>query len=306
VIHRITVNDPEKAAVPWWSKVKWLQGMKSLDFGPGLNVLFGPNGSGKSTVLTLLARMLCCEQGDTQMVSSTATQDLYGFDRVFPDGVLPEHDGSPIVHYDPAKTVGLFGGGAAFDWDFGDLGIQNTRLKASTGQTAIVRMGRVLEAAVKGAWSEVEFRQWTPESLKEQHPELPTFLKGDGTKQCPTLLMDEPSRSLDLNTEIRLMKILADVAAGALRSSWQPTASLPCTSRTPSSSTPSPVTAPSPGRRQRSTSCRPCSGTRNGLRSSRTTSGRRKKTQRSSPAFPDNPPLEPPTWRRWSTRAVFG
>ena len=42
----------------------------SLDFGPGLNVLFGPSGSGKTTILSALAGLLRPERGRVELAGS--------------------------------------------------------------------------------------------------------------------------------------------------------------------------------------------------------------------------------------------
>lgn len=41
----------------------FLKDRPTLDFKPGLNIVFGPNGSGKSTVLRMLAESMCAFQG---------------------------------------------------------------------------------------------------------------------------------------------------------------------------------------------------------------------------------------------------
>lgn len=210
MIHGIRVNntDPKQTVCPWWHEVPWLKGKTEIPLGPGLNVIFGRNGSGKSTVLSTIAKLLCCETGDRQLIGQWTTRDLYeghGDKGTLKLGVEPLHDGSPIVHFDPSKTVGLFGG--AFDWDFGDMGIRNAMFKGSSGQTSLMRMDTCLAAALKGKWPKVEWK-----IPKDRFNDLVKFLEGDGTKVRPTLLMDEPSRSLDLRTEIRLFQLLQKIA----------------------------------------------------------------------------------------------
>lgn len=216
MIHEIRITNPSRSSVPWWSKVPWLQGKDKIEFKPGLNIIYGPNGSGKSTVLTLIARMLCCEQGDVQSIGDWSTRDLYDRSKKFLDGVLPIHDGAPIMHYDPSKTVGLFGG--SFDYDFMDQGVVNACYKGSTGQTGIVRMARHLDALFKGQWPKgVEYKGvCSAKNLKKSKPELAGFLRGNLSRGMeatgiPTMLLDEPSRSLDLRTEIKFLERLADL-----------------------------------------------------------------------------------------------
>lgn len=209
MIYKLRVVDPTKAALPWWSEVEWLKGRTEINFGPGLNILFGKNGSGKSTVLKGIAKMLCCLDGDQQLVGDHTCFDFSEYDAVLKEyrikmGVVPEHDGSPIMHFDPSQKVGLVGGG--FDWDFMDSGLRNTMFKGSAGQTCIMRMNRALSIALGHAeWPEVIWKG-------RQRPELVALFKGDGKRVRPTLLMDEPSSNLDLRTEIRLMEILQKIA----------------------------------------------------------------------------------------------
>lgn len=215
MIYKLAVNsrDPKQAITPWWFQVEWLKSKHEIEFGPGLNVIWGENGSGKSTVLTAIAKPLCCFDGDHQLVGEWTAADMTEYDhktgtRPLKTGILPVHDGSPIMHFDPSQAVGLMGGG--FDWDFGDAGIQNAMFKGSSGQTTLMRMNRAIVTALdpKVPWPEVQWKGRKPEYM----PELAEFLKGDGNRVRPTLLLDEPSRSLDLIKEIRLFKLLQKIA----------------------------------------------------------------------------------------------
>ena len=209
MIYKLLVKDPTKAALPWWNTVEWLKDRTEIEFGPGLNILFGKNGSGKSTVIKSIAKVLCCLDGDQQLVGDYTCTDLSEYDagdkkHKLRLGVVPEHDGSPIIHFDPSHTVGLIGGG--FDWDFGDVGLRNTMFKGSAGQTCLMRMNRALGIALgHSAWPEVVWKT-------HQRPELVELFQGDGKRVRPTLLMDEPSSNLDLNTERRLFQVLKKIA----------------------------------------------------------------------------------------------
>ena len=77
MISSIRISDPTATCVPWWPEVEWLKGRETLEFTPGLNILWGPNGSGKSTVLTLLARLFHCEQAGEQKYTQTSVGKLF-------------------------------------------------------------------------------------------------------------------------------------------------------------------------------------------------------------------------------------
>lgn len=214
MIHRVVVRsqNPKEAACPWWFKVNWLATKSKIEFGDGLNVIFGGNGTGKSTLLTTIAKLLCCFDGDQQLVGQFTLSDITDWDgdtrtRTLKRGVDVEHDGSPIMHFDPSQIAGLIGGG--FDWDFGEAGIQNTMFKGSHGETTMMRMTRALSTALDPEipWPEVKWK------VSEAHAtQIAKFLKGDGNRVRPTLLLDEPSKSLDLTKEIRLFQVLQKIA----------------------------------------------------------------------------------------------
>ena len=205
MIRNITVTNKTKCVVPWWDKAKGTKDIETLEFKPGLNCLYGPNGSGKSTILAAIAKMLCCHQGGRQKVTGEAVREVYTHEGLR-DGVLPDHDGSPIMYFDPGAAVGLIGGMAGFDPDIMFEGAQNCTFHGSSGQITGQRMMPVLDAILKGKWpTQVE---WTAHNHEGRYDWLGTFLKGTGDKTCPTLLLDEPSRSLDLRSELGLWRII--------------------------------------------------------------------------------------------------
>lgn len=213
MIHSVQITDPKRCCVPWWGAVPWLQDKTEIEFKPGLNVIYGPNGSGKSTLLKLLARTLCCSQGGEQYVTREAVlghEGLQTYGRAW-DGVVPIHDGAPVMHFDPGRAVGLIGGLAGFDHDFFDEGVSNTMMRASDGQTNLQRMVKFLDAAFKGKWSKLRWQL-----KQENYPELAAFLGGNlpegvDSTDIPTILLDEPTRSLELRAEIALMRRLAEI-----------------------------------------------------------------------------------------------
>jgi ABC-type cobalamin/Fe3+-siderophores transport system ATPase subunit len=212
MIRKVVITDPTKCCVPWWKDVPWLKGKTEITFQPGLNVLFGPNGSGKTTLLTLLARSLCCEQGNVQKVTQDALHHLVPLslrsEVEYNNGVLPDHDGGPVLHFDPSKAVGLCHG--SFDYDFMIQGVVNVTTHVSAGQTTLHRIDDILGAIIEDKWPALDVHEGRH---GDRLPEwFATFLRGTGEKGPPTVLLDEPSRSLDVGREIRLLEILSLVA----------------------------------------------------------------------------------------------
>ena len=216
MITRIDITDPTKTAVKWWNEVKLLKGKTTIDFKPGLNIIFGPNGSGKSTILTLLARMFHCHQGDVPLVTQTSLGDVCGgFGRNDPMqvGALPIHDGASVLHFDPTQTVGLFGG--SFDWDFGDMGLQNCMAKGSAGETTLRRMDKVL--GMLAGLVPIPTCGWKGEHYKatDTGKTVAAFLAGNlegASVGEPTFLLDEPDRSLAIPLQRALLTKLAEFA----------------------------------------------------------------------------------------------
>lgn len=213
MIRELAITDAARTCIPWWDKVAWLKGRERIEFKPGLNLVYGPNGSGKSTLFTAIARMLCCHQGGRQLVTLDALRELgvgYGKPDIL-DGAKPVHDGSPVMHFDPGMAVGLVGGMAAFDWDFSDEGFRNCMFKGSAGQTTVMRLDTVVNAMHHGKWPELAWK------VKDKPEGLASFLAGSFDKVGPTVLLDEPSRSLDLRMELGLWKLIDRAVANGVQ-----------------------------------------------------------------------------------------
>lgn len=196
MIRSFQMTDPANTCIRWGKGVPWFAGLTKLAFGPGLNIVYGPNGSGKSTLLRAMARLLCCTQGGVQVVTQTALFERKG------DGCTVDHDGSPTLYFDAGLAIGLFGG--QFDDDFFEEGVKNTVLHASSGHTTLHRLHRAVQAVTgKGAIPEVTWRAFT------RPDDLALFLAGTGPRERPTVILDEPERSLDVRQQWALWKGLS-------------------------------------------------------------------------------------------------
>jgi predicted ATPase len=215
VIYKLDILDSTKTPVKWLSSVEAFKKPRAFEFKPGLNVLWGRNGSGKTSLTKVLARLFHCEQGNQPIVTQESLSELVG-GRVMDDidlkaGLKITHDGQGVRHFDPGHAVGLMGGGAAFDWAFGMEGIANTLFKGSAGQTTMFRFDRLINEIVAGEIPEVEWK-FSRERLSgvwaERAKLASYFLKGNAAKGPPTILLDEPERSYDLNAQVGVWRFL--------------------------------------------------------------------------------------------------
>lgn len=209
MIRKLIVEDVTKTIVPWWKDVPNLKAITELEFKPGLNAIYGPNGSGKSTILSVLAKTLCCHQGGRQVVTGHAISDLRSYEG-WNDGIKIDHDGSPTMYFDPGAAVGLIGGMAGFDYDFICEGGDNATFKGSSGQTTARRMWSTLHSMIDNTFPEIKWKVDKDEYIQK-------ILSGTGPRECPTVLLDEPSRSLDLWSELGFWRIVDKAVAAGIQ-----------------------------------------------------------------------------------------
>lgn len=219
MIYQLDILDPSKTPVKWLSSVEALKAPRTFEFKPGLNVLWGRNGAGKTTLTKVLARLFHCEQGNQPYVTQESLSELVGggFDDVDVErGVKVTHDGQGVRHFDPGHAVGLTGGGAAFDWDFGTDGLANAMFKGSAGQTTMFRFDRLVNEIIAGEVPEVEWklsRGRLNSTWDKRAKVAASFLEANAERGQPTILLDEPERSYDLNAQVgvwRLLRAYAD------------------------------------------------------------------------------------------------
>lgn len=214
MITELHIDDPTKTPVEWWPKVEAFQGKSLFTFQKkGLTVLWGPNGSGKSSLLKILAHLTHCHQGGSPLVTDDSIRDLKGRDGPL-DGARILTDGKPVHFLDPGAEAGLVGGGAGFDWDFGAEGIQAMFARRnSSGEQTTIKTNRILQSSAE--LKEVPWKALRPEKYKDQK-------WGDATREAtkfltanidedgpPTILLDEPGRSLSIPRQAELWHILS-------------------------------------------------------------------------------------------------
>lgn len=203
MIRSLKIVNIDATPVPWAPKAKLLQGMTEFKFENGLNIVWGENGTGKSTLISIMARLLHCEQGGKQKVTAESTRNL---GRVYPRGAVLDHDGSPVSYVCPDKTPGLIGG--TFDYDFLEKGVWNCQFHGSHGETTVFRINEAIMQAIDAS----KFAQ-SPEVECPTHGnflgDIRAALKGTGERERPTVLLDEPDMSLDMFKSAKLWDILS-------------------------------------------------------------------------------------------------
>lgn len=220
MLHRLTIKDPSKTPVKWLAQVDAFKQPREFTFTPGLNVLWGRNGAGKTSLTKLLARIFHCEQSGAPVVTEESLRVLAGNsinNELDVEASLElEHDGQGVRHFDPGHAAGLIGNGAAFDWDFGGEGLQNLMFRGSAGQTTMFRSDRLTQEIIADVVPRVtwKIRRAHVNSLWQARCDLAArLLKKNSKKGPPTILLDEPERSYDLNTQgglWRMMRAYAD------------------------------------------------------------------------------------------------
>lgn len=214
MIYEFDVKDPKKTTVPWFAKVEALSKPRTFEFKPGLNIVWGRNGAGKTTLTKAIARLFHCEQGNRPVVTEESLRELVSASNMIDTPTLAveaKHDGQGVRYFDPGAAVGLIGGNAGFDWDFGTEGIDNMMFKGSSGQTTMRRFDRILNEIVAGEVPEVEWKvsRKHVNSFWEARCDFAAgFLKKNAKKGQPTILLDEPERSYDLNAQIGVWRLL--------------------------------------------------------------------------------------------------
>jgi predicted ATPase len=208
MLHSVTVKNPAKLPVSWWASAEGLRNRKVFKFKPGLNILWGRNGSGKSTLLALLAKIFHAEQGGYSCVTMTSCRQLVdlNFRKGVPqwrNGFAVKHDGKPVFYANPAKAIGLDGGG--FDEAFMLQGLANSLHKGSAGETTVHRVREALEKFNRGT-REIEYRNEVGVNSywDEVFAGIRKILAANAPKGPFTIILDEPDRSLDLDWSLRL------------------------------------------------------------------------------------------------------
>ena len=217
MIEKLLITDPANTVCPWWGNVEALKGVTELSFTPGLNVLWGKNGSGKSSVVQMLARLTHSGQGGVTLVTTETLRHFKDF-KTTKDGQDLVSDGAGVWYCDPSERVGLIGG--SFDYDFMDMGLQNTMFKGSHGETTLMRVFAILKDMKEQKKPTISYKyKVSPpkpgdryfQQDQERYNDFvfaTKYLREEGEKGKPTIIFDEPDRSLDIPTQLRFWDTL--------------------------------------------------------------------------------------------------
>lgn len=201
-------NIKEAENFSYATKLDFFKDNTSVEFKPGLNIIFAPNGTGKSTLLQIMAQFTACEQGGVSTITNSWLNDVSGFSKNKLDGLKVSHDGQPVMYCNPRNAVGLFGGMAAFDDDFMSEGIAEIQLKESTGYTTMSRLNKIL-AVLAG-------KQPLPEKIAQKNGTLNDYAKKLLEATIPlgskTVLLDEPESGLAIQAQSKLWKLVQKAA----------------------------------------------------------------------------------------------
>jgi energy-coupling factor transporter ATP-binding protein EcfA2 len=218
MIQSLSLTADARVPVSWWNKA--FTTAQAWEFKPGVNILWGPNGSGKSTVLSLLARLHCCEHTGYSKVTKFGFSELFSQTKAAPDGshlpggVEVQHDGQEVRYFNTGKVIGMEFGMAAFDHEVDDP-TEAYLLKGSSGQLNVHRLGKVIgpQLRKKIEWVHPPDPKYRPEPgerdiYHEQQLWLQNYLKGNIKKGAPTVLMDEPDVGMDWPTRKKLWDLI--------------------------------------------------------------------------------------------------
>lgn len=197
-------NIAQSQAYGYAGKLDFFKNNQSIEFKPGLNIIFAPNGTGKSTILEILAKFTASEQGGVSTITSTWMQDMFRYGESTMKGIKVFHDGQPTLYNNPRKAVGLFGGMAAFDDDFLTQGLMETQLKESTGYTTITRLQKVLGVLA----GKEEMPQNFDKKVHKIDEKYNQFLGATIEKGQQTMILDEPESGLAIHVQSNIFRML--------------------------------------------------------------------------------------------------
>ena len=206
MISKVVFHNFANSIIPWAKDIEFFQKNKSLEFKPGINIIYGRNGSGKSTLLTCMAKMLHCFQGGRSAVSQNSIHELFPISRlVFDktvknpilDGVEIIFDGTSVRYFSPLKNYGMTYG--EMDQDFIKLFAASLNAKQlSACQQTIFWFNQILSEKLDKNIEYLMNKNSVNDIWVKQIEACEKYLKGKIPQGQPTTLIDEGEKGLDL------------------------------------------------------------------------------------------------------------
>lgn len=201
MIRELKITDPELTPVEWWPNIEAMKGRESIEFAPGLTIIWGPNGVGKSSIIKALAMLTHCEQGGTPKVTDHSVGKIRrweGGKNTVLDGMSLVTDGQPTHYMAPDLNPGLMYGLAAFDYDFMGEAMEGMgAMKTSSGEQVQRRLSILMQSVT--TLTEVKGKKNRDAAALAGLEATPGVELGR-----KTILLDEPLRSVDLDMQIKL------------------------------------------------------------------------------------------------------
>ena len=211
MIYELTVRSNKLTPVKHWDKVEWLKGLKTIEFKPGINIVYGPNGTGKSTLLSGLAILEHCWRSNWPRVDKESTRDFMASSGRFLNGLLLEHDGSPC------RYLGVD------DPDHAPTGTKEAEVELATkreavgrplgqmshGQATLNKLVRFLRAEPEKVKYVLKEKNLSPEWRNWYEAATESLSNASNRKDMPkqqTILLDEVDRSLDFVKQASVWK----------------------------------------------------------------------------------------------------
>jgi len=209
MITKLKINDLKDMPLSWWADLKPLNTFTEFNFTSDLNIILGPNRSGKSTILKLIRKHLFCEGGAYSKLSNSTKRSLLkdwlSDDPDLYKGYTLDHDGQMLFCFDSSESAGLESGSFNADYFMDGVSSIFANKDSSSGEAMLNRFSQVIKHILE------QEKAWYSEANLED-PVYKQTLKPTILKNKRTILLDEPTINMDLDTEILFFKQLPNLA----------------------------------------------------------------------------------------------
>lgn len=219
MIYELVIENPEATPISHWHYVPFLSEPKTIEFKPGLNILFGQNGTGKSTVIDGMSRLLHCRETNWPVVTKTSVALFARSDGFLADGLSLHHDGQP------ARYLGIQPSSVVPE----EKAVQKVQLamkesvtkgrtstKMSSGQASIAKLIRFLKHDAVKTRYKFKSSGISP-AMRETWEAAVASLKAGkvrpGNPKQQVVLLDEVDHNLDFAHQAMVWRMLRTLVA---------------------------------------------------------------------------------------------